>query len=116
MNLNKRPATFIQHKETKVCFHVISGAPSEWAKERGATHTLLSDRGGTRPAILSSTVVRVGIDEDAEGNIVWERWPVLVKDEEVECNREAVIKWYKENWKSSGFKHLENLQSWEPLD
>lgn len=56
---------------------VFDGAPSEWAAERGATHTLWCGKGpgrGTRPAKLLKTRLHVGIDESPEGDIVWSIW------------------------------------------
>jgi hypothetical protein len=53
------------------------GAPCEWSAERGATHTLVLDGdNGSRPLKLLKTVAYVGIDEDENGNIVWEKWSV----------------------------------------
>lgn len=56
---------------------IFDGAPSEWAAERGATHTLDCGRGpgrGTRPAKLMKTRLHVGVDESPEGDIVWQVW------------------------------------------
>jgi hypothetical protein len=49
---------------------------SDWAKERGATHTLYCGEGhgrGIRPAIVLKTCMYVGVDEEND-QIVWERW------------------------------------------
>lgn len=54
------------------------GAPSEWAKERGATHSLQTID-GWRPAIVLKTVIYVGIDEaehENNGDIEWEKWDI----------------------------------------
>lgn len=68
------------HRETKRTFWAQSGAPNMWAYERGATHSLeVSNRvgyGPWRPAIIKKTVAYIGVDEDADGNIVWEKWPI----------------------------------------
>ena len=44
-----------------------------WAKSQGATHTLITID-GDRPAKLLKTVAYIGVDEDAYGNCVWEKW------------------------------------------
>lgn len=49
--------------------------PDQWAAARGATHTLFT-LDGTRPARLLRTVAYVGINEDENGAIVWEKWRV----------------------------------------
>lgn len=76
-----RTRTYITVKEaTHRKYHnVFDGAPCAWSKERGATHTLFCGEGpgrGTRPAKLLKTVLHVGVDEDGEGGIKWERWQV----------------------------------------
>jgi len=58
---------------------VYDGPPSDWAKEREATHTLYCGDGpgeGTRPAKLLKTVLYVGVDEVAD-QIVWEKWDLV---------------------------------------
>jgi hypothetical protein len=64
---------------------VYDGAPCEWSKEQGATHTLYCGEvegpyglpgKGTRPAILKKTVLYVGVDEDEYGKVVWEKWQI----------------------------------------
>ena len=45
----------------------------------GSTHTLWTGIGvgrGPRAAKLKKTVMHVAVDEDADGNIVWEKWPL----------------------------------------
>ena len=51
------------------------GAPSAWAEAQGCTHSLcfmLHSLG----ARLLKTVAYIAVDEDAEGNAVWEKWRV----------------------------------------
>jgi hypothetical protein len=58
---------------------VREGAPCAWSAEQGATHTLWLGEGpgkGTRPARLLKTVLYVGVDENADGNCVWEKWQI----------------------------------------
>jgi hypothetical protein len=60
-------------------FDVFAGAPCQWSADRGATHTLWLGEGmaeGSRPARLLKTVMWVGVDEDADGGLVWEKWAV----------------------------------------
>lgn len=56
--------------------HVISeGAPCEWSKVRGATHTLHIDKDSTcRPAKIKKTRIYVGVDELPGEVIKWETW------------------------------------------
>jgi hypothetical protein len=51
------------------------GAPNEWSKERGATHSL-ETIDGNRPAQVYKTFALIGVDESDLGNIVWERWQI----------------------------------------
>ena len=56
--------------------HIFTpGAPSDWAKAEGATHSLVTTN-GDRPARLLKTVAYVGVDEDEYGHCVWEKWQV----------------------------------------
>lgn len=52
--------------------------PDEWAKKKGATHTIFLNRdiggSGMRGAIIKKTTARVMVDEDAKGDPVWETW------------------------------------------
>jgi hypothetical protein len=60
---------------------VWDGAPCDWSRVRGATHTLDCGIGpgrGTRPAKLLKSVIYVGIDE-ADDMIVWEKWSITIK-------------------------------------
>ena len=86
MNTRNRYAadtlTIVRQSDNNLTRDVLTGAPCEWSKERGATHTLVIDTrgiasmGDTRPAKLLKTVLFVGIDETADGGILWERWSV----------------------------------------
>jgi hypothetical protein len=51
-------------------------APNDWAKERGATHSL-ETIDGTRPAQVYKTFALIGVDESDIGDIVWERWQIM---------------------------------------
>jgi len=51
------------------------GAPSEWAKERGSTHSL-ETIDGPRPAQVYKTFALIGADEDEFGKVIWERWQI----------------------------------------
>jgi len=76
--LAKRSYTIIKERELKHRHLVFDGPPDDWAKERGATHTLFCGNGigkGTRPAKLLKTVMYVGTDE-SNNEIVWEKWDV----------------------------------------
>ena len=75
------PLTLVREQEFKKLHEVFQGAPNTWAKERGATHTLWTGTGigkGTRPAKLLKTRLYVGIDEDEQGQIIWEKWNTTV--------------------------------------
>ena len=57
-------------------FHsCLFGAPTGWAKERGATHSL-ETIDGPRPAQVYKTFALIGVDEGDLGNIFWERWQI----------------------------------------
>lgn len=74
-----RAETVVREKEFKKNHLVFDGAPDDWAKERGATHTLYIEttlREETRPARLLKTRLYVGVDETPDGGIEWERWHV----------------------------------------
>ena len=51
------------------------GAPNDWAKERGTTHSL-ETIDGPRPAQVYKTFALIGVDESDLGNIVWARWQI----------------------------------------
>jgi hypothetical protein len=72
-----RAYTVIREKEFGLSHYVYDGAPNEWARERGATHTLDCGEGpgkGTRPVRLLKTVAYIGVDEGPGETIVWEKW------------------------------------------
>jgi hypothetical protein len=61
----------------KLTREIYATPPSQWASERGATHTLWCGVGhgrGTRPVIIKKTRILVGVDETPEGGIKWETW------------------------------------------
>jgi hypothetical protein len=77
-HLTSQPYTLINEHQYDRMHKVYTGAPSEWAAERGATHTLWLGNGirrGSRPAILKKTVLWVGRDE-LDDQIVWEKWDI----------------------------------------
>lgn len=66
----------VKETDFKNTHTVFDGAPSEWAKANGATHSLWVDYDySTRPAILSKSRLFVMFAED-EGGPVWERWKI----------------------------------------
>jgi hypothetical protein len=70
----KTKLSIFREEEHKFTHHVLEGAPDQWALDRGATHTLDCGNWGTRPARLTKTRLYVGVDEAADGSIVWETW------------------------------------------
>jgi len=66
--------SFIE-KEINLRHYASFGAPSDWAKERGATHSL-ETIDGPRPAQVYKTFALIGVDESDLGNIVWSRWQI----------------------------------------
>jgi hypothetical protein len=71
--------TYVEERQYKHGHNVFAGAPDFWSSQRGATHTLwlgYAMSQGTRPAKLLKTVLYVGVDEDALGQIVWEKWQI----------------------------------------
>ena len=63
--------------ENKKVHEFYDCAPDQWSLDRGATHTLWLGEGlgkGTRPAKLKATVAYVGLDENEDGSIKWEKW------------------------------------------
>lgn len=86
---NRKTEIFgVKEKDFKKNHDVYLGAPCKWSAEQGATHTLYCGEvegpcgtpgRGTRPAKLLKSVLYVGIDEDDEGKIVWEKWSVKIQ-------------------------------------
>lgn len=77
------PMTLVKERSFGKYHCVFSGAPDEWARDRGATHTLAIGKkdiggGGTRPAKLLKTRLYVGVDETDSGDIEWERWETCI--------------------------------------
>tara|TARA_B100000959_G_scaffold48088_1_gene49371 strand:- start:545 stop:811 length:267 start_codon:yes stop_codon:yes gene_type:complete len=72
--LQKYHISFVE-KEIRLRHYCIFGAPSDWAKERGATHTL-ETIDGPRPAQVYKTFALIGVDESDTEDIVWERWQI----------------------------------------
>jgi len=74
LNSGQVAGTFIEVSARHQHEYAI-GAPTEWAAERGATHTLYTID-GPRPARVKRTVAYIGVDETPEGDIAWERWEI----------------------------------------
>jgi hypothetical protein len=88
LRARKTPITGVVEQDFKKEHTVFGGAPCEWSAEQGATHTLYCGETegrfgtpgrGTRPAILKKTVLYVGVDEDENGKVVWEKWNVRTR-------------------------------------
>lgn len=62
--------------EFKKWFEYRIGAPTDWAAERGATHTLFCAFGEELGARVLKSVVYVLVDEAADGSAVWEKWSI----------------------------------------
>jgi hypothetical protein len=74
--------TGVKEKQYGLTHEVYDGAPCVWSELQGATHTLYCGEGvgrGTRPAKLLKTILYVGIDEDPQGNIVWDKWSITTR-------------------------------------
>lgn len=106
---------YLKHLETKNNFNAVKGAPCDWAKDRGATHTLLLELGGTRPLKLSKTRAYVGVDESDDGQIVWETWPIQILSEYFENSIYSTVRYFNRLWAESGFTHLKALANWRPV-
>jgi hypothetical protein len=85
LRARKTPIVGVREKEYGKTHDIYTGAPCDWSKDQGATHTLYcgetegkygSPGRGTRPAILKKSVLYVGTDEDEYGKIVWEKWDI----------------------------------------
>jgi len=64
-----------QNSETSVYFEYAELSGKSWGSEHGAKHKIfLND--GFRYAIVKKTVVHVIIDENADGEPVWEKWTI----------------------------------------
>lgn len=74
---NVTDSDWFRDKEYKNYHAFARGAPDEWARERGATHTLLKDDGTTRPLRLLKTRCYVGVDELPGGGIDWQLWEIV---------------------------------------
>ena len=75
----------VREKKYGKSHEVYEDAPCAWSAERGATHTLYCGEvdgpygtpgRGTRPAKLLKSVMYVGVDEDEDGHIVWQKWAI----------------------------------------
>lgn len=64
-----------KNTETGVYFSYHQNGVSEWARDQGALHTIELSH-GNRFGIVLKTVVKVIVDEDENGNAVWESWAV----------------------------------------
>lgn len=68
---------WFRDREHKNYHSFARGAPGPWARERGATHTLVLNDGTTRPLRLLKTRCYVGVDELPGGDIEWELWEIV---------------------------------------
>lgn len=69
--------TIFRENSYKKSHEFYDRAPDQWAADHGATHTLWCGEqlgAGTRPAKLKATVAYVGVDENEDGSIKWEKW------------------------------------------
>jgi hypothetical protein len=88
--MNQLYATLIRFRESeyKKTHEIYALPPSQWAAERGATHSLWCGDGhgrGTRPVIIKKTRILVGIDETIGGGIEWQTWTGRFLHEFPEC-------------------------------
>jgi hypothetical protein len=83
---------FFRESTAKLVHRISVGAPCDWSRSHGATHTLHTDseiifhgkdsegkelpttRGGTRACKIMKTRIHVGIDENDVGGVEWEIW------------------------------------------
>ena len=114
MKINQNAGTFIEVKDG-ADFVILLGAPTDWAKARGATHSLISDRGGHRGAILMSSRIKVMTDEGPNGEVIWQTWDLKSSREMSSDWISNALYYIKKAWKDSGFRHLEGLQNWAPV-
>ncbi len=70
------PNTFLFiDSEFKNSHFLSEGAPCDWSREHGATHTLHIDADdSTRPARIAKSRIYVGLDENEVGGVAWETW------------------------------------------
>jgi hypothetical protein len=73
---NENPDGGFEHKETNVVFEYLNGPEYIWDAEQGATHSIFVRDGEIRGAKILKTVAHVIVDEDENGNAVWEKWPI----------------------------------------
>lgn len=95
-------------------FVILRGAPSEWAKEQGATHSLLSEIGGVRPAILGASRIKVAVDEDA-GSAVWETWNLKSSEDMDRSWSQNALYYIRRTWKEKGVDRRYSVEGWNPL-
>jgi hypothetical protein len=98
--------SIFREKECNRDHEVYNCPPDKWAADNGATHTLYIGKRdlhccGTRPAKLLKTVLYVGVDEDNNGGIKWEKWHGVVK-----------MSW--DNYKPYGLSE-EQMKKWPAL-
>jgi hypothetical protein len=66
-----------KNRETGVYFNYRQSGVSAWAQDHGALHVIDMTH-GERFGIVLKTVAKVIVDEDANGNAVWESWPIRI--------------------------------------
>lgn len=95
---------FIFKAKNGIYHDVYECPPDKWAEEHGATHTLYIGPkdfagGGTRPAKLLKTVLYIGVDEDENSGIKWEKIEGIVRSSAENStpypppSREQIAKW-----------------------
>jgi hypothetical protein len=89
-----------QHMGSKCHFTVVRGASSVWAQEQGATYTLYTSE-GPRAAKMTKSRAYIGVDEDADGNMVWEIWPIRIT-QTFSNDRDMLIRSWNQVWYLAG--------------
>lgn len=72
-------AGIFRNKETGAFFEYLNIVPNEYAEMHGATHSICVNdimSSPLRGAIVKKTVAYIMIDEDDNGNPVWEKWAI----------------------------------------
>jgi hypothetical protein len=85
LRARKTTITGVREKSYGKLHEVYGGAPCDWSKAQGATHTLYCGETsglygrpgtGTRPAKLLKTVLYVGNNVTDEDQIIWDKWDI----------------------------------------
>jgi hypothetical protein len=94
-----------QHIGTKCHFTVVRGAPSGWAFLQGATYILYTTE-GPRAAKMTKSRAYIGVDEDADGNMIWETWPIRLT-QTFSNDRDMLIRSWNQEWYLAGRPRIE---------